>query len=85
MWPKEEEVEGVVEGEAEADPGVAAVVVEAPLEAEVVVVEVVGGEDIRGVEVGAGEAGEVEEEGACNSNFLAPIIPVRSCLETLWW
>ena len=33
MWPKEEKVEGVVEGEAEAGPGGAAV---APLEAEVV-------------------------------------------------
>ena len=27
MWPKEEQVEGVVEGEAEAGPGVSAVVV----------------------------------------------------------
>ena len=60
MWPKEEEVEGVVEGEAEAGPGVAAVVVVAHLGAEVVAVEVAGGEDTRGV-VGA----EGEEEGAC--------------------
>ena len=48
MWPKEEEVEGVVEGEAEAGPGVAAVVVLAHLGAEVVAVEVAGGEDTRG-------------------------------------
>ena len=42
------EAEGVVEGEAEAGPGVAAVVVLAHLGAEVVAVEVVGGEDTRG-------------------------------------
>ena len=42
---KEEEVEGVVEGEAEAGPGVAAVVVVAHLGAEMVAVEVAGGED----------------------------------------
>ena len=62
MWPKEEEVEGVVEGEAEAGPGGAAGVVVAPLEAEVVAVEVAGGEDTRGVVGEEGEAGEVEEE-----------------------
>ena len=62
MWPKEEEVEGVVEGEAEAGPGVAAVVVLAHLGAEVVAVEVAGGEDTRGV---VGAEGEAEEEGAC--------------------
>ena len=65
MWPKEEEVEGVVEGEAEAGPGVAAVVVLAHLGAEVVAVEVAGGEDTRGVVGAEGEAEEVEEEGAC--------------------
>ena len=65
MWPKEEEVEGVVEGEAEAGPGVAAVVVVAHLGAEVVAVEVAGGEDTRGVVGAEGEAEEVEEEGAC--------------------
>ena len=66
MWPKEEEVEGVVEGEAEAGPGVAAVVVVEPLEVEVVAVEVVDGEATReGVVEEEGEAGEVEEEGAC--------------------
>ena len=48
MWPKEEEVEGVVEGEAEVGPGVAAVVVLAHLGAEVVAVEVAGGEGPRG-------------------------------------
>ena len=75
MWLSEEGVEGVEEGVAEADPGGEAVVVEEPLAAEVVV-EVVGGEDTRGVVVEEeGEAEEVEVEGACNSNFLAPIIP----------
>ena len=42
------EAEGVVEGEAEAGPGVAAVVVLAHLGAEVVAVEVAGGEDTKG-------------------------------------
>ena len=57
----------MVGGEAEADPGVAAAVDVAPLEAEVVVVEVADGEVTREVAVGEeGEAVEVEEEeGAC--------------------
>ena len=46
-------------------PGVAAVVVLAHLGAEVVAVEVAGGEDTRGVVGAEGEAEEVEEEGAC--------------------
>ena len=43
----------------------AAVVVVAHLGAEVVAVEVAGGEDTRGVVGAEGEAEEVEEEGAC--------------------
>ena len=54
---KEEEVEWVVEGEAEAGPGGAALVVVAPLRAEVVAVDVAGGEDTRGVVWGRGRGG----------------------------
>ena len=68
MWLKEEEGEGVVGGEAEEGLGVEAVVV-APLEAEVVVVEV--GEVTRevAVVVAEGEA-VVEVEGACELKLL---------------
>ena len=66
MWLKGEEDEGVAGAEGEAGPGVAAVVVVEPLEVEVVAVEVVDGEATReGAVEEEGEAGEVEEEGAC--------------------
>ena len=58
-----EELCGAVEGEAGAGPGVAAAVVVAPLGAEVVAVEVAGGEDTRGVVGEEGEAGGRQAQG----------------------